>query len=82
MRARYALISTPADRHPDNSAVFRRRNFITFLAGSERRSKERLKEERARYPIWTLVNACFFAFLLLFFVPALIGLVHIIAFAG
>ncbi len=81
------VLATPSSRRlPINIRItvpfFRRGYFITFLAGSERRSEERLKEERARHPIWTLANACCFAFVLLFFVPAFIGLVHIIAFAG
>ena len=60
----------------------RRRYFIALLAGPERRSRERLKEERACYTIWTLANSCLFVFLLLLFVPTLIGLVHIFANMG
>ena len=59
-----------------------RQFYMTFLAGPERRSKQRLNRERARHPLWTFANTCCLFFLLLFLVPALIGLVHIIAFAG
>ena len=61
---------------------FWRRYFITFLAGSERRSPARLKEDRARHALWTFANTCCFVFVLLLIVPALIGLVHIITFGG
>ncbi len=61
---------------------FWRRYFITFLAGPERRSVQRLKEERAKHELWTLANACSFAFVVLLFIPTFIGLVHIFAFAG
>ena len=59
-----------------------RRYFITVLAGPEQRSKERLKEERARHTIWTVANICSFVFLLLLFIPTFIGLIHIFANAG
>jgi hypothetical protein len=59
-----------------------RRYFVTFLAGPEQRSEERLKAERAKHAICTFANACFFVFLLTLSVPALIGLVHIFAAAG
>ena len=58
---------------------FWRRYFITVLAGPERRSAERLKRERAKHAIFTFANVCFFVFLLVLFIPALIGLVHILA---
>ena len=58
---------------------FRRRFFLTFLAGTERRSAERLKEERAKHRLWTLANVSFLIFLLVLFVPTVIGLVHIFA---
>ena len=61
---------------------FSRRYFITLLAGPEQRSQERLQDERARHTIWTVANSCLFAFLLLLFVPTLIGLVHIFANMG
>jgi hypothetical protein len=57
----------------------RRRYFITVLAGPEQRSEERLKVERAKHVLWTFTNVCCFVFLLLLFIPALIGLVHILA---
>ena len=59
---------------------FWRRYFISFLAGPERRSAPRLKEERVKHAIWTFANGCFFVFLLLFFIPTFIGLVHIFIF--
>lgn len=59
-----------------------RRYFITVLAGPERRSAERLKQERAKHRLWTFANVCSLAFLLLLAIPAFIGLVHIIALAG
>ena len=59
-----------------------RRYFVTFLAGPEQRSEERLKAERAKHAICSFANVCFFAFLLTLFVPALIGLVHIFAAGG
>jgi hypothetical protein len=57
----------------------RRRYFITVLAGPEQRSEERLIAERAKHVLWTFTNFCCFVFLLLMFIPALIGLVHILA---
>ncbi len=62
--------------------IFWRRYFITFLAGPERRSTARLKEERVKHKLWTFANACSFVFVLLLFIPTFIGLVHIFAFAG
>jgi hypothetical protein len=61
---------------------FWRRYFITFLAGPEQRSVQRLKEERAKHALWTFANACSFVFVVLLFIPTFIGLVHIFAFAG
>ena len=49
--------------------IFWRRYFITLLAGPERRSAERLKEERAKHALWTFWNVCCFIFLLVLFVP-------------
>ena len=57
----------------------RRGFFITFLAGPERRSAERLKEERTKHALWTFWNVCCFVFLFVLFVPTFIGLVHILA---
>jgi len=62
--------------------VLWRRYFITVLAGPERRSAERLKQERAKHALWTFTNVCSIIFLVLMFLPAFIGLIHIIAFAG
>jgi hypothetical protein len=60
---------------------FYRRFFLTVLAGGERRDASRLKKDRVQNALGTLTNAIFMAFLLLLFVPAFIGLVHIFAFA-
>jgi hypothetical protein len=60
---------------------FWRRFFITFLAGPERRSTERLKEERVKHALWTVANAFIFVFVVLLFIPTFIGLVHIFTFA-
>ena len=62
--------------------LFWRRYFITILAGPERRSAERLKQERAKHPLLTVANVCSIAFLLFLFIPTFIGLVHIFAFTG
>ena len=61
--------------------ALRRRYFITVLAGPERRSAERLKQERARHRLWTFANTSSIIFLLLLAKPAIIGLVHILALA-
>jgi len=61
---------------------FRRRYFVTFLAGPELRSAERLKADRAKHAIVTAANICFLAFLLTLIIPAMIGLFHIITTAG
>ena len=61
---------------------FRRQFYLTFLAGPEQRSAARLKQERVRHAIWTFWNICSFVFLLVLFIPTLIGLIHIVAFAG
>ena len=58
---------------------FWHRVFVTFLAGPERRSARRLNEERLKHRLWTFANICTFVFVLLLIVPALIGLVHILA---
>lgn len=81
------VLAAPASGRPAinirvTAPLFWRRYFITFLAGPERRSEERLKEERARHAIWTVANICSFVFLLMLFVPTFIGLVHIFANAG
>ncbi len=61
---------------------FWRRYFINFRAGSEQRSRERLKDDRARHALWTFANVCSFVFLLALSIPALIGLIHIFAIAS
>ena len=58
---------------------FRRRFFLVFLGGPEKRSPERLKRERVKHALWTFTNVCTLVFLVLFIVPALIGMIHMIA---
>lgn len=58
---------------------FPRGFFVTLLAGPERRSAERLRMERAKHTLWTLWNVSCFVFLLVLFIPTLIGIVHIFA---
>ncbi len=77
------LAAAPARRLPIDIRVtvpfFGRGFFITVLAGPERRSKARLKAERAKHALWTFANLCCFAFLLVLFVPTAIGFVHLLA---
>jgi hypothetical protein len=77
------LVAAPARRLPVDIRItvpfFRRAFFITVLAGPERRSRERLREERGKHALWTFANLCCFAFLLVLFVPTVIGLAHIVA---
>lgn len=77
------LAAAPAKRLPVDIRItvplFRRGFFITVLAGPERRSRERLREERGKHALWTFTNLCCFAFLLVLFVPTVIGLAHILA---
>ena len=61
---------------------FWHRVFVTFLAGPERRSARRLKEEQSKHKLWTFANICLFVFVLLLFIPTLIGLVHMLATAS
>ena len=55
-----------------------RRFFFVFLAGPERRSPERLSRERVKHAFWTVANVCTVAFLMLFLIPAVIGMIHMI----
>ncbi len=55
-----------------------RRFFFVFLAGPERRSPERLSRERVKHAFWTLANLCTVVFVMLFLIPAAIGMVHMI----
>ncbi len=55
-----------------------RRFFFVLLAGSERRSPERLSRERVKHAFWTVANVCTVVFLTLFLIPAVIGLVHMV----
>ena len=59
-----------------------RRYFVTFIAGPEQRSEERLKEERAKHAICSFANVCFLVFLLTLSGPTLVDLVHIFVAAG
>ncbi len=58
--------------------LFRRRAFLVFLAGLERRSPERRSQDRGKHALWTFANACAFAFIFLFLIPAFMGMGHII----
>ena len=54
---------------------FGRRFYMTVLAGEEKRSRERRKHERQKYPLRTVANVFFFIGLAtLFYMVALIGL--------
>ncbi len=55
-----------------------RRFFVVFLAGPERRSPERLSRERVKHAFWTVANVCTVVFVVLFLIPAAIGMVHMI----
>lgn len=57
--------------------LLRHRYFLTLLATPERRSAARLKAERATREPWSFGNICFFVFLLVLFVPAVIGLARL-----
>lgn len=82
----HALTAAPAKRPPVDirltAPFFSRRYFITVLAGPERRSRQRLQEDRASHSVWTVANSCLFVFLLLLFVPTLIGLLHMLVEMG
>ncbi len=58
--------------------LFRRRGFLVFLAGLERRSPERRSQDRMKHALWTFANAGAFAFILLFLIPAFMGMGHIL----
>ena len=58
---------------------FRRDFFLVFLGGREKRSPERLKRDRVKHGLWTFINVCTLVFFLLFLVPAVIGMIHMIA---
>ena len=58
--------------------LFRRRAFLVFLAGLERRSPERRSQDREKHALWTFANACAFAFIFLFLIPAFMGMGHIL----
>ncbi|MEO1094828.1 MAG: hypothetical protein AAFX01_08010 [Cyanobacteria bacterium J06638_28] len=58
-----ALQFTQWRRHPIDLRLtlplFWKRFYVVLVAGPERRSKERLKADRSRNPIWTLSNVGF-----------------------
>ncbi len=58
--------------------LFRHRAFLVFLAGLERRSPERRSQDREKQALWTFANACAFAFIFLFLIPAFMGMGHIL----
>ena len=80
------LVASPSRRLPIDIRMtvpfFRRRYFMTFVAGRELRSAERLKQERAEHAFWTFANGCFCLFLLMLATPTVIGLLHILAIAN
>ena len=81
------VLASPASRRPPINIrltvpFLRRRYFMTFLAGRERRSAERLKQDRAKHALWTFANVCSFVFLLLLATPTVIGLLHMLAIAN
>lgn len=57
---------------------FGRRFFFVFLSGIERRSVERIRQERQKHSLWTIANICAIGFGLVFMVPAVIGLAHML----
>ena len=58
--------------------LFRRRAFLVFLAGLERRGPERRSQDQEKHALWTVANACAFAFIFLFLIPAFMGIGHIL----
>ena len=58
--------------------LFQRRAFLVFLAGLERRSPERQSQDSGKHALWTFANACAFAFIFLFLIPAFMGMGHIL----
>ena len=60
---------------------FRWRFFVVFLLGPERRSPKRRKRDRLKHAVLTIYNGITLAFLLLFTIPAIIGMIHIISIA-
>ena len=58
--------------------LLRRRCFLVFLAGSERRSPGRRRQDRPVHRLWTLANVCVLSFALLLLIPAFIGMSHMV----
>lgn len=77
-----ALETATSNRQPVDIRIsipfLRRRYFIVVLAGSEQRSAERRKLDREKHKLWTPANVLALGFGLLFAIPALIGIVHMI----
>lgn len=77
-----ALDTGTANRQPVDIRIsipfLRRRYFVVVLAGSEQRSAERRKLDREKHKLWTPANVMALGFGLLFIVPALIGIIHMI----
>ena len=61
--------------------LFRWPFFIVFLLGPERRSPKRRERDRLKLAVWTIYNWMTLGFLLLFTIPAIIGMIHMISIA-
>ena len=61
--------------------LLRWRFFIVFLLGPERRSAKRRKQDRLKHAVLTIYNGITLAFLLLFTIPAIIGMIQMISIA-
>lgn len=61
--------------------LFRWPFFILFLLGPERRSPKRRERDRLKHAVWTIYNWMTLGFLLLFTIPAIIGMIHMISIA-
>ncbi len=59
--------------------VLWRRFYFVLLAGSERRSAERRKYERARRPVRVIADMILVAIFFVLLVPAVVGSIHIIS---
>ncbi len=58
---------------------FWRQFYFVFLAGPERRSPERRRDERISRPIKAVANSVVFALFLMLLIPAAVGTVQIIS---
>ncbi len=61
--------------------VLWRRFYFVLLAGSERRSVERRKYERARRPVRVVADIILLALFFVLLVPAAVGSIHLISMA-